>query len=264
MDPQIQQLADELGIDYAAAEKISYLPRHEQEMVILEAQMGRANALRDTEAPQGRQAGRVYVAANPLEFIGRGIQQYRGGKEAQRVEEARQEALTKEEKARQAGALAEIRAQQRLIDDLRGPGAAAAPVQGPPAPAAAPAPTPQGSVQGGQVGGAGAPPVTPQPQARPIPQIDPTVEVLRGGGGGMPPGPRGAQAAPVQGPPEPGWFDQNPARQAMMARLNALRNFEGFGRRAKNAPPSQPSGPPQLGDRPYPPEGASYPWPRRW
>jgi hypothetical protein len=60
---------------------------YDEEMSDLERQLAKADALRSLEGgPEGRQAGRVYVAANPLEFLGKGIQQYQGRKQAQSLE----------------------------------------------------------------------------------------------------------------------------------------------------------------------------------
>jgi hypothetical protein len=44
----------------------------------LDKQQKYADKLRGTEIPEGRQVGNVYVAANPLEFIGAGMKQYAG------------------------------------------------------------------------------------------------------------------------------------------------------------------------------------------
>ena len=53
----------------------------------LEKQRELANALRYREGPEGRSYGGVYTAANPLEHIGRGIQQYKAGKRLKGIEE---------------------------------------------------------------------------------------------------------------------------------------------------------------------------------
>lgn len=45
---------------------------------IANEQMATAQALRGTATPEGRQAGRTYVAANPLEHIASGMKQYQG------------------------------------------------------------------------------------------------------------------------------------------------------------------------------------------
>lgn len=61
------------------------------EMSELDRQLQQANALRETGMPEGRQAGRVYTAANPLEFLGAGIKQYAGMRDAKRIEDERKE-----------------------------------------------------------------------------------------------------------------------------------------------------------------------------
>jgi hypothetical protein len=63
-----------------------------EEMSDLEKQQMMADALRMEASPEGRSAGRVYVAANPLEHIGAGIKQYQGKKQSEEL------AKTKEEK----------------------------------------------------------------------------------------------------------------------------------------------------------------------
>lgn len=57
-----------------------------QELDALKEQMARAEALRGMAAPEMRGGGRVTTAANPLEFIGRGITQYRQGRKMQDIE----------------------------------------------------------------------------------------------------------------------------------------------------------------------------------
>jgi hypothetical protein len=49
-------------------------------------QMARADALRNTASPEMRGNGRVQTAANPMEFIGRGMQQWEGRKRANAIE----------------------------------------------------------------------------------------------------------------------------------------------------------------------------------
>lgn len=61
------------------------------EMTELDRQLQQANALRETGMPEGRSAGRVYTAANPLEFLGAGIKQYAGMRDAKRIEAERDE-----------------------------------------------------------------------------------------------------------------------------------------------------------------------------
>lgn len=51
------------------------------ELTDQEKQLAQAHALRGTPMPEGRNAGRIYRAANPLEFLGAGLQQYAGARD---------------------------------------------------------------------------------------------------------------------------------------------------------------------------------------
>jgi len=65
----------------------------QMELDNLEKQMAQAEALR-MGTPEGREAGRVYVAANPLEHLGKGIGDYKLMKKRQ-ANEAAQEPIRK-------------------------------------------------------------------------------------------------------------------------------------------------------------------------
>jgi hypothetical protein len=59
----------------------------QMELGALDKQMAQADALRSLEGgPEMRSAGRVSVAANPLEFVGKGMQQWEGRKRAKALE----------------------------------------------------------------------------------------------------------------------------------------------------------------------------------
>jgi hypothetical protein len=64
----------------------------------------------ETQFPEGRQAGRVYVAANPLEALAAGIRQYRGYDERKKGRESREGIRTrrKEERNKFGDLLAKI------------------------------------------------------------------------------------------------------------------------------------------------------------
>lgn len=58
-----------------------------RELGAMEDQIARAQALRDANVtPEGRNAGRVFVAANPLEHLGKGIKDYQYGKRERELE----------------------------------------------------------------------------------------------------------------------------------------------------------------------------------
>ena len=154
MDERIAALAQQLGVSYEAAEQAVYAGRYQDEMAVLDEQMAYAQGLRDTAGPEGRQAGRVYVAANPLEHLGTYLRRRRGNQEVGRVEGERTAAMDRRDQA--ATAIAEIQAADRraYMDALRGPRE----LQGPPEPpVASPAPT----VVAAQ----------PQPQPQPQPAV---------------------------------------------------------------------------------------------
>lgn len=52
----------------------------------LEKQLEQANALRNQPMPEGREAGRLYVAANPLEHLGTGLQKFAAMRDAKRLQ----------------------------------------------------------------------------------------------------------------------------------------------------------------------------------
>ena len=77
---------------------------------LLADQLRRYQAQAQTQAPQGRQVGRVYVAPNPLEYLAAGLRSYGGMKGEQDTQ-------------RQIGDLAEKR-RAAMVEQLRGFGQA--------------------------------------------------------------------------------------------------------------------------------------------
>jgi len=59
-------LLEQLGMDYGG------------QADVLDPQMTAAQGLRDTPMPEGRSVRGGYTAANPLEFVGAGMQKYQG------------------------------------------------------------------------------------------------------------------------------------------------------------------------------------------
>jgi hypothetical protein len=85
-ESQFQPVTDPNAFSQSALDALAGVPVEQAELLGLEEQRERANALRDTALPEGRQAGRTFVAANPLEFLGAGIKQYRGGKKSEELQ----------------------------------------------------------------------------------------------------------------------------------------------------------------------------------
>lgn len=63
-------------------------------------QMKLAEQLRYQGMPEGRNSGRIYTAANPLEFLGTGLQQYQAMKRQKELEKQRGEMQGKQTQAR--------------------------------------------------------------------------------------------------------------------------------------------------------------------
>jgi len=72
----------------------------EEELAAVDKKLAQAEALRNQmlTSPEGRSAGRVYVAANPLEHIGRLIQGYQGMKQSKALDAQRGSILDEERK----------------------------------------------------------------------------------------------------------------------------------------------------------------------
>lgn len=79
----------DLGVNELSDEELNQLialgviPEQQAELV---RQAQQASALRRTPMPGMRQAGNVAVAANPLEFLGAGLQQYAGQRREKELE----------------------------------------------------------------------------------------------------------------------------------------------------------------------------------
>lgn len=74
--PQAGEQQNPYGLDPAVLEAMLGTYGDQMEVDALEKQMAQAEALR-MDTPEGRQAGRTYVAANPLEHLGKGIGDYK-------------------------------------------------------------------------------------------------------------------------------------------------------------------------------------------
>lgn len=72
-----------------------------------------AQALMQSQAPQGRMVGRVFVGANPLEYLAQGLKQYAGRKDLEQAD-SDQKALGQQYQARGAADV------QKYVDLLRG------------------------------------------------------------------------------------------------------------------------------------------------
>lgn len=90
-----QQVVQRLSMDYQGQGDVA------------DEQLATAQALRGTPTPEGRQAGRVYVAANPLEHINSAYKQHQG-----RTQEQEALARKKELSDMQGRGLEEVMAAQ--------------------------------------------------------------------------------------------------------------------------------------------------------
>ncbi len=231
---EIVELAKQLNVDPQTVQDALYSGRAEEELRSLDARQSYADALRASSGPQGRQVGGVYKAADPTEFLAQLLRAHYGGQETRRVSGARQDVLDRQAQAATATAQMETAARDDLVElikSLRGEPTAPPASMPPPGGAAVPSP-------GSSAPSAGPPAGGTMPVSQPVPTTPPQ-------GAPQPQGPRELQGPPLppgaamalraqrprqvlQGPPEPGWWDMNPARLAAKRRFNDLIGFEGF------------------------------------
>jgi hypothetical protein len=81
-----QQPQNPTGLDPAVLAALLGTYGEQLDLEGLSPQMAQAEALRGLAKPEMRDAGRVSVAASPLEFVGRGIQQYAGERDRKRLQ----------------------------------------------------------------------------------------------------------------------------------------------------------------------------------
>jgi len=84
-----EQIASILGLAGLSSEEMD-MKRQQEE----------ADALRATPGPEGRTAGNIYQAANPMEHIGAGMKQYAGMRQSQDLEARRPEIWDEQMKRR--------------------------------------------------------------------------------------------------------------------------------------------------------------------
>lgn len=68
-------------MSYEDLQSLAALGVSDEKLYELRRQMSRADAIRGQQGPQGATAGGIYVAANPLQHLAHGINQYRAGKD---------------------------------------------------------------------------------------------------------------------------------------------------------------------------------------
>ena len=78
---EIQQIMQALGLTEEDLAALFESGVSGERMGMLGDQMGMADQLRNTAAPEMRQAGRVQVASNPLEMLGAGLSRIKGQKD---------------------------------------------------------------------------------------------------------------------------------------------------------------------------------------
>ncbi len=66
----------------------------------LQSQLEMANSLRNTPGPEGRQYGRMYTAANPLEHVAHAWQGIKAGKDAERLTKEQNDLMQSQMEAR--------------------------------------------------------------------------------------------------------------------------------------------------------------------
>lgn len=173
MDPELKKQLDKIAIEafgklyddltvdqqQAIQNRADMYVDYEGKRGVLDEQMSTAQDYMDTPTPEGIEAGGLYVASNPLSHLGRAIRQYRGGKQAQEINEERDVLADRYGRGSQAGGefaagqlakvmrqmqmnqLQEVEPQGQRIDPA--PPQPPAPVQPPMAPPPQPQATPE-------------------------------------------------------------------------------------------------------------------------
>lgn len=83
---------DLAGLSPEMVQQLMQLGIMDEQKGSTDKQLAMAQAMRDTPLPEGRSSGRVYTAANPLEFAVAAYKGYKGGKDASAAQQ-KQEAL---------------------------------------------------------------------------------------------------------------------------------------------------------------------------
>lgn len=105
-------------MDDATLDDLSSINRDVQAEKGLADRLAQARALRDTAMPEGRSGGGIYTAANPLEFIGAGIKQYKGEKRSRELEAALEK--TRGEIGRKEGGFTKAAAKEKGLGSIFG------------------------------------------------------------------------------------------------------------------------------------------------
>jgi len=110
MDPtQLQQL----GLTEDQIAQLMQLGVLQEEKGITSKELEMAQQLRQTPGPRGRYSGRSFIAPNPMEYLGRGIDRIRGSYESQQATERMRENAQKQASLRQQFLQALLKGQQQ-------------------------------------------------------------------------------------------------------------------------------------------------------
>lgn len=118
MDPSdLENLSEE---DIRLLMELGVIP---EQMNQLEKQFSIAEGLRNTPNPEMRYAGRVGVAANPMEFIGKGLREYAGIRDMKNIQKQKDDLIRQQSEARNRYVQAYLNPKGRM------PASAANPIQ---------------------------------------------------------------------------------------------------------------------------------------
>ena len=125
MDTELQQIMQSLGLTEEDMAALFESGVFGERAGMLGDQMGMANQMRNTPTPEMRQAGRVQVAANPLEMLSSGLSRIAGQKQMGDLMDQRGSLIDMLKKGNQTGGLIGMR------DRFGQPEQAVPPVQAP-------------------------------------------------------------------------------------------------------------------------------------
>lgn len=117
-----EQLLQLLQNDPTLMDQLAQMSAYGDTAALNQQKYGLAHERSKTPTPQGREAGGMYIAANPLEFLASGIQRFRGEQGLQNAQAAQEGLIQGDVNARKqlGGAMSEAMRRARSTQEPTG------------------------------------------------------------------------------------------------------------------------------------------------